>query len=210
MEGRTDHAALAGDIRGPRLSGKLTPGGGDWLLVGSDRWRRIDVRAHLEMDDGAAIFVSYHGIMELNEKMQQAIFAGTAVDWDELYSPASPSSTTSTGCRRRHDPAHPLDDAAPPRRLGLRRRAGAPDPDGPVADGPPRAQRQLLLPPPHGGRAGHGRPGARRRRIELEQPQLHGPADPDRPLTSAAGLAGPVGQVRGQDRPRAQHEPGAA
>ena len=35
--------------------GKLLTGGGDWLLVGPDGWGRLDVRAQLQMDDGAIV-----------------------------------------------------------------------------------------------------------------------------------------------------------
>ena len=42
-----------GKFSGPRLQGRVLPGGGDWLVVGPQRNAILDVRACLEMDDGA-------------------------------------------------------------------------------------------------------------------------------------------------------------
>jgi len=54
-----------GRVEGKRLRGKILSGGGDWLLVGPDGWARLDVRAQFVTDDGAAIYVSYFGILEM-------------------------------------------------------------------------------------------------------------------------------------------------
>ncbi len=45
-----------GSFAGPRLRGRMPPGGGDWLLVRTDGSRRLDVRGTLETDDGALIY----------------------------------------------------------------------------------------------------------------------------------------------------------
>jgi hypothetical protein len=62
-----------GRFEGKRLKGKILTGGGDWLLVGSDGFARLDVRAQLVTDDGAAIYVSYFGVLEMNAKTQAAL-----------------------------------------------------------------------------------------------------------------------------------------
>jgi hypothetical protein len=62
-----------GSVEGNRLKGKITTGGGDWLLAGADGFGRLDVRAQFVTEDGAAIYVSYFGILEMNEKVQQAL-----------------------------------------------------------------------------------------------------------------------------------------
>jgi len=50
--GRMIFIAKGGTFEGPRLSGEILPGGGDFLLVGSDRVGRVDVHATLRTDDG--------------------------------------------------------------------------------------------------------------------------------------------------------------
>jgi hypothetical protein len=42
---RMTFITTGGVIDGPRLRGELLPGGGDWLVVGSDGTGRVDVRA---------------------------------------------------------------------------------------------------------------------------------------------------------------------
>ena len=37
--------------------GTLLTGGADWLLVGQDGWGRLDVRAQVQMADGAILYV---------------------------------------------------------------------------------------------------------------------------------------------------------
>jgi len=79
-----------GSCEGKRLKGKILTGGGDWLLVGPDGWGRLDVRAQLITDDGAAIYVSYYGILEMNEKVQGAIAAGGGTDYGDQYFRTNP------------------------------------------------------------------------------------------------------------------------
>jgi ketosteroid isomerase-like protein len=52
-----------GSFAGPRLRGRVLPGGGDWLLVRTDGSRRLDVRGTLQTDDGALIYGSYLGVI---------------------------------------------------------------------------------------------------------------------------------------------------
>jgi hypothetical protein len=54
-----------GVVEGPRLNGELLPGGGDWLIVGSDRIGRIDVRATLRTHDGALIHYATRGVIKV-------------------------------------------------------------------------------------------------------------------------------------------------
>ena len=50
-----------GRVTGPRFSGRVLPSGGDWLLVGTDGCARIDVRSSMELDDGAVVYATYGG-----------------------------------------------------------------------------------------------------------------------------------------------------
>lgn len=56
-----------GEVRGPRLQGRFLPGGGDWLTGRRDGVAILDVRGTIETHDGALIYMSYSGVMDLGE-----------------------------------------------------------------------------------------------------------------------------------------------
>ena len=62
---RLTFIARGGVIDGPRLRGEILPGGGDWLLVGTDQVGRIDVRATLRTHDGALIHYETKGVIKI-------------------------------------------------------------------------------------------------------------------------------------------------
>ena len=74
-----------GSFEGPTLRGKLLPSGADWLLMGSDGVGRLDVRGTFETDDGAHIYVQYHGILRINEAVQQALAQGRETQYGDSY-----------------------------------------------------------------------------------------------------------------------------
>jgi hypothetical protein len=51
-----------GSFEGPRLHGKVLPGGGDWTLLRGDGVLELDSRVTLEPDDGALIHVTSFGL----------------------------------------------------------------------------------------------------------------------------------------------------
>jgi len=51
-----------GDFAGPRLRGKVLPGGNDWLLLRSDGVLELDLRITLETDDHALIYMTFQGL----------------------------------------------------------------------------------------------------------------------------------------------------
>ena len=59
---RRIYTFTGGSFEGPRLSGRILPSGGDWLLRGGDGIGRVDHRASLETDDGAQIYLQLYGI----------------------------------------------------------------------------------------------------------------------------------------------------
>ena len=52
-----------GTFSGPKMSGEILPGGGDWLRRRPDGVSELDVRATLKTDDGELIYVQYRGIV---------------------------------------------------------------------------------------------------------------------------------------------------
>src|SRR5258705_14013534 len=54
----------SGSFEGPRLRGKVLPGGGDWTLLRSDGVLELDLRITLETDDGALISMTSLGLRQ--------------------------------------------------------------------------------------------------------------------------------------------------
>ena len=93
--GRMFFEVIDGRVEGARLNGKVSGGGGDWLQIGADGFGRIDVRAAFETDDGAHIYLQYHGLLELSEPVQQ-VLAGTrhSTDYGDQYFRTTPRLET--------------------------------------------------------------------------------------------------------------------
>ena len=83
-----------GSAEGPRLRGKLLASGGDWLLLDEGGIGRLDVRGTLETDDGAHIYIQYHGVLEMNEKVLGALEKGEATDYGDTYFMTQPRFET--------------------------------------------------------------------------------------------------------------------
>ena len=83
-----------GSAEGPRLRGRLLASGGDWLLLDEGGIGRLDVRGTLETDDGAHIYVHYHGVLEMNEKVLGALEKGEATDYGDTYFMTQPRFET--------------------------------------------------------------------------------------------------------------------
>jgi len=88
--------ATGGDFRAASgARGKILTGGGDWLLVGPDGWGRLDVRAQVQMDDGAVLYVQYYGLIEMNEAVSNALANGTSTRFEQQYFRSNPRFETS-------------------------------------------------------------------------------------------------------------------
>lgn len=84
-----------GRFTGERLSGEPTGAGADWLLVAADGFGRLDVRATFRTDDGALIYVQYHGIIEVTEEVARILAGGAgATEFGDQYFFTSPRLET--------------------------------------------------------------------------------------------------------------------
>ena len=83
-----------GSFEGPELRGRILPSGADWLLVRSDGMGVLDVRATFETEDGAYIYVTYNGLLELDEKVQAALEGGGSTEYGEVYFVTQPRFET--------------------------------------------------------------------------------------------------------------------
>jgi len=63
MSGRRGFTSLTGGtVEGPRLSGKVVPGGGDFPILRPDGVNEFDARHMIEAGDGALIYMRNRGI----------------------------------------------------------------------------------------------------------------------------------------------------
>jgi hypothetical protein len=64
---RVNVYVTGGEVTGPKVWGKIRPVGADWLTIRRDGVGILDVRGTMETTDGALIYVSYVGTMDLGE-----------------------------------------------------------------------------------------------------------------------------------------------
>lgn len=85
-----------GDFAGPRLRGRILPGGGDWLLLRSDGVLELDLRITLETDDHALIYMTFQGLRHSLPEVIAAFSRGEVVDPTRYYFRTVPRFETST------------------------------------------------------------------------------------------------------------------
>jgi hypothetical protein len=84
-----------GTFEGPRLRGKVLPGGGDWTILRSDGVLELDLRITLETDDGALIGMSSFGFRHGPAEVLAALSRGEPVDPSKYYFRTAPRFETS-------------------------------------------------------------------------------------------------------------------
>ena len=84
----------SGEFEGPRLRGKVLPGGGDWTLLRSDGVLELDLRLTLETDDGALIHMSSFGLRHGPPEVIAALGRGERVDPSAYYFRTTPRFET--------------------------------------------------------------------------------------------------------------------
>ena len=65
-----------GAFDGPKLKGKVRASGADWALSCNDGTIKIDVRAVLETDDGALIYMPYRGRIVVTDAIGKVLADG--------------------------------------------------------------------------------------------------------------------------------------
>lgn len=91
---RAIYDVTGGEFEGPRLRGKILPSGGDWILVDGEGVGRLDVRATFETDDGAYVYVQYHGVLVIDADLQARLAAGEETDYGDTYFVTQPRFET--------------------------------------------------------------------------------------------------------------------
>lgn len=90
---RVIYEITGGEVTGDRIRGKIL-GGADWGIIGTDGVLRIDVRAQIETHDGAFLYLQYHGLLEVNQRLREALANGETTDFGEQYCYINPRVET--------------------------------------------------------------------------------------------------------------------
>jgi hypothetical protein len=86
-----------GRVYGPRLTGVVLPGGGDWQAIGPDGLTEVNARYTLKAADGTVIDVVNAGVRTASDAVTQKIARGEAVPADAYYFRTSPRFTVGAG-----------------------------------------------------------------------------------------------------------------
>lgn len=73
---RLNFYVTGGKVKGPKVEGKLRGVGADWFTVKNDGVGMLDVRTTIETHDGALIYVTYSGILDLGKDGYKKILQG--------------------------------------------------------------------------------------------------------------------------------------
>ncbi len=74
-----------GTVKGPRLNGRVVPGGADWQFVRPDGVLAIEAKYTLEADDGTLIMVTNKGMRHGPQEVLDRIARGDKVAPNEYY-----------------------------------------------------------------------------------------------------------------------------
>ncbi len=89
--------APGGRAEGPKINGTFIPPGGDWMRIMPSGAMRLDVRATLKTDDGALIFISYNGVMQVTPEVMDRLMKGEVLRTEDIpYFITAPTFETSS------------------------------------------------------------------------------------------------------------------
>ena len=76
---------LGGTVEGPKLTGKILPGGADWQYIRADGAAHVEARYTIESDSGAYILVSSEGVRHGPPDVLARLLTGETVDPSLYY-----------------------------------------------------------------------------------------------------------------------------
>lgn len=89
-----------GTVSGPRLSGIVLPGGGDWQTIGPDGVTEIHARYALRTSDGVAVEIDNPGVRVASPAVIARLTAGEDLDPSLYYFRTTPRFSLAAG---KHD-----------------------------------------------------------------------------------------------------------
>jgi hypothetical protein len=81
---------VGGSIDGPKLKGRVVPGGADYALVRRDGSTLVSAHYMIEADDGTAIYIRNKGLFAGAPSVIEKVDAGELVEPDNYYFRAAP------------------------------------------------------------------------------------------------------------------------
>ena len=78
-------AITGGTVKGPKLNGRILPGGADWQIVRSDGAADIQARYVIEADGGARVIVDSKGLRHGPPDVLEKLARGDTVDPAHYY-----------------------------------------------------------------------------------------------------------------------------
>lgn len=86
---------IGGAFSGPKLSGRVLPGGADWQFERVDGVMEVEARYTLETDDGELIYITNWGYRHGPPEVLRRLAAGERVDPAEYYFRTNPRYETA-------------------------------------------------------------------------------------------------------------------
>jgi hypothetical protein len=84
-----------GEVSGPKLAGRVLPGGADWQIVRADGTAVLEARYTIETSDGALVYVRNYGYRHGPAEVLARIARGEDVDPALYYFRSSPVFETA-------------------------------------------------------------------------------------------------------------------
>ena len=91
---RVNVYVTGGEVSGPNIQGKVLPVGGDWYTIRSDGMGILNVRATIETNDGALIYVSYKGVSDHGEDAYDKYLKGETTPQERIVR-SNPKTSTA-------------------------------------------------------------------------------------------------------------------
>jgi hypothetical protein len=88
-----------GTVEGPRFTGVVLPGGGDWSVT-RGRTTELDARYLLQADDGCAVDIVNRGFWRADPEVEARLACGEEVSEAEYYYRTSPIFRTDAPAHR--------------------------------------------------------------------------------------------------------------
>ncbi|MBC2664947.1 DUF3237 domain-containing protein [Novosphingobium flavum] len=88
-------AITGGTVYGPRLKGKVLPGGGDWQTIMEGGLTRVLARYFLKSESGAVIEITNPGLRVASPEVTEQLARGEAVDPSAYYFRTTPEFRVS-------------------------------------------------------------------------------------------------------------------
>ena len=92
-------AITGGTVTGPKLTGTVLAGGGDWQVIEPNGLTRVEARYFLKASDGTVIEVTNPGVRVATPEVADRLARGDVVDPSAYYFRTTPRFTVAPGAQ---------------------------------------------------------------------------------------------------------------